>query len=316
MIYQIDYISDQLRVKGYLGFPPNTASNVVHAMLQHIQRTDDVYVMDTLACSMDHRPKTTEESKPTTLHVTCCLAPYDEEQPPVDMSPGHFLPKLPLILYCRGGIGRVGAVRLKWIEEFAAQGYVVFAPAYRGNEGSEGRDEFGGSDTNDVLTAIDWLSQLPWIDSGRIHLLGFSRGAINAAQAAVQSAHASRLILWSGVSDLARTYEERIDLRRMMKRVIGGNPAKVPEKYKLRSPLHFAEEIRCPVLLVHGTGDELVSVEHSYRMLHRLQELNYMVEGHFYKDLRHHFPPLQHAAAIDRMFNWLRGDSIMVKIRK
>ena len=33
------------------------------------------------------------------------------------------------------------------------------------------------------------------------------------------------MILWSGVSDLAQTYEERIDLRRMMKRVIGGTPS-------------------------------------------------------------------------------------------
>ncbi|GAE04957.1 S9 family peptidase [Paenibacillus sp. JCM 10914] len=47
------------------------------------------------------------------------------------------LPKLPLVIYCRGGIGRVGAVKFKWVEEFAAQGYAVFAPTYRGNEGAK-----------------------------------------------------------------------------------------------------------------------------------------------------------------------------------
>lgn len=361
MIYQIDYISDQLRVKGYLGFPPDTAIDTIKAMLQHIQRMDQVCVMNTLACSLHHRPASgdlhkdtaslpnsdagacpvqasdldTRHDAPRTLDLQSAdglaYGHHDQSgtnhgenipdtgQPGVAglvadtsiagsqviSSPGKV--KFPLIIYCRGGIGRVGAVKLKWIEEFAAQGYIVFAPAYRGNEGSQGRDEFGGSDTHDVLTAIHWLSQLPWIDSARMHMLGFSRGAINAAQAAVRCSHISRLILWSGVSDLTQTYEERIDLRRMMKRVIGGTPNKVPDKYRQRSPLHLAEQLRCPVLLVHGTSDELVAIEHSHRMLHRLKELRYHVDAHFYLGLRHHFPALQHAAAIERMFDWLKS---------
>lgn len=182
----------------------------------------------------------------------------------------------------------------------------MFAPAYRGNEGSEGRDEFGGADTMDVISAIEWLSSISWIDNRRIHLLGFSRGAINAAVAAALSPHVSKMILWSGVSDLAQTYEERIDLRRMMKRVIGGTPAKVPEQYLLRSPIHYADRIRCPVLLVHGTRDEQVLVEHSYRMLDKLQEQGHQPEAHLYEGLGHHFPPPQHAASINRMFDWLK----------
>ena len=36
------------------------------------------------------------------------------------------------------------------------------------------RDEFGGADTMDVISAIEWLSSISWIDNRRIHLLGFS----------------------------------------------------------------------------------------------------------------------------------------------
>ena len=98
------------------------------------------------------------------------------KEPVPEGASGSIESNLPLVLYCRGGIGRIGAVRLKWVEEFAAQGYAVFAPAYRGNEGSEGRDEFGGADTMDVITALEWLSRIPWIDNSRMHLLGFSAG--------------------------------------------------------------------------------------------------------------------------------------------
>ncbi|KOR89857.1 alpha/beta hydrolase family protein [Paenibacillus solani] len=282
MIYHIDYVSDGLQVKGYLGLPPQLSHTQGRVLIEEVNAVQGVRVTETLACSMNMDQNSTEESLSTTAN------------------------KLPLVIYCRGGIGRIGAVRLKWIEEFAAQGYAVFAPAYRGNEGSEGRDEFGGADTRDVITAIEWLSHLSWIDDSRIHLLGFSRGAINAAVAAAVSPQISKMILWSGVSDLAQTYEERIDLRRMMKRVIGGTPAKVPEQYMLRSPIHYADRIKCPVLLVHGTLDEQVLVEHSYRMLEKLREQGHQPEAHLYEGLRHHFPPPQHAAAINRMFDWLK----------
>jgi dipeptidyl aminopeptidase/acylaminoacyl peptidase len=281
MIYHIDYVSEGLHVKGYLGLPPQLPRSSTHEMSEAVDAIPGVTVTGTLACSLN------KDTVP-------------------EGSFGSAEPKLPLVLYCRGGIGRVGAVRLKWVEEFAAQGYAVFAPAYRGNEGSEGRDEFGGADTMDVISAIEWLSGISWIDNSRIHLLGFSRGAINAAVAAALSPHVSKMILWSGVSDLAQTYEERIDLRRMMKRVIGGTPTKFPERYLLRSPTHYADRIRCPVLIVHGTRDEQVLVDHSYRMLDKLQEQGHQPEAHLYEGLGHHFPPPQHAAAINRMFDWLK----------
>lgn len=281
MIYHIDYVSEGLHVKGYLGLPPQLSPNRSQKMSEAVDAIPGVTVTGTLACSLN-------------------------KEPVPEGASGSIESKLPLVLYCRGGIGRIGAVRLKWVEEFAAQGYAVFAPAYRGNEGSEGRDEFGGADTMDVITALEWLSRIPWIDNSRMHLLGFSRGAINAAVAAARSSHVSKMILWSGVSDLAQTYEERIDLRRMMKRVIGGTPTKFPERYLLRSPIHYADRIRCPVLIVHGTRDEQVRVEHSYRMLDKLQELGHQPEAHLYEGLGHHFPPPQHAAAINRMFDWLK----------
>ncbi len=42
------------------------------------------------------------------------------------------------------------------------------------------------------------------------------------------------------------TYEERHDLRRMMKRVIGGTPKKVPEEYKWRTPFDQVDKIQAP----------------------------------------------------------------------
>src|SRR5665647_1600420 len=52
----------------------------------------------------------------------------------------------PALIFCRGGIRKVGMPRKRRIMSMAERGYVVFAPFYRGNDGGEGRDEFGGED--------------------------------------------------------------------------------------------------------------------------------------------------------------------------
>ncbi|MGQ3479870.1 hypothetical protein [Paenibacillus sp. TY11] len=41
----------------------------------------------------------------------------------------------------------------------------------------------------------------------------------------------------------------------MMKRVISGSTGKLPQAYKLRSPIAHVQEIHCPVLIMHVTED-------------------------------------------------------------
>ncbi|UNK16544.1 prolyl oligopeptidase family serine peptidase [Paenibacillus sp. N3/727] len=279
MIYRLTYLSDDLQVKGYLCMPTNFTHYKGTPLKQYInQSVSDISGVEIIVSPLDIDGEGT-----STLQKD----------------------KLPLLIYCRGGIGKYGAVKLDWLRQFAARGYAVFAPAYRGNEGSQGRDEFGGRDVMDVLSAMTWLSKLSFVDTESIYMLGFSRGSINAAKAAAETSAISKLILWSGVSDMMLTYEERIDLRRMLKRVIGGTPTKYPERYLERSPLHFADKIQCPVLIVHGTLDEQVSVRHGLQMYERLFETRKDVSLHLYEDLGHHFPAAWHETAVNRIFDWL-----------
>ncbi|WP_339321403.1 prolyl oligopeptidase family serine peptidase [Paenibacillus sp. FSL W8-0194] len=213
--------------------------------------------------------------------------------------------KWPVLVYCRGGIGRVGQVKTEWLERFSQSGFIVFAPVYRGTQGGEGRDEFGGADLEDVPAACRLLAELPFVDPTRIAAMGFSRGSVNAASAAADTDFISQLVLWGGVSDLAQTYEERVDLRRMLKRVVG-HPRKIPSAYEARSPLHMAERIRCPVLIVHGSEDQQVDPGHGIRMYERLQALGKDAELHWYEGYGHHMPYEMHMHAINRMFDWIR----------
>ena len=79
----------------------------------------------------------------------------------------------------------------------------------------------------------------------RIHLFAFSRGGIMALWTAILRNDITSTVTWSGVSDVILTYEERKDMRRMMKRVIGGNPNNAPELIEERQPFSHIKDITC-----------------------------------------------------------------------
>jgi dipeptidyl aminopeptidase/acylaminoacyl peptidase len=210
-------------------------------------------------------------------------------------------------LYLRGGIKNVGQVRLARITQFAAEGFVVMAPFYRGNQGGEGNEDFAGEDRYDALASFKILEHHEKVNKDRIHVFGFSRGGAMALHTAILEPKVRSVVVWGGVSDMELTYWERLDLRRMMKRVIGGTPSKYPERYKWRTPLYEAERIQAPVLIIHGEKDRNVSVEHAYRLEKRLKELNKHVTAWYFPKFTHYFPPKENRETVKRLTEWMKS---------
>lgn len=211
-----------------------------------------------------------------------------------------------LLIYCRGGLRNVGMTKLAWIEHFVSRRFVVFAPFYRGNRGGEGREDFGGDDRYDVMDAIPWLKQHRLVDAERIHLFGFSRGAIPALYTAMSCSEICSVTVWGGVSDLTLTYEERVDLRRMLRRVVGGPPWKAPEAYRQRSPVLDVARLTCPALIIHGKQDQFVGVEHAFRLANALKNVGADYELWIEEEEGHLFTIKKQSLMMDRMLDWMR----------
>jgi dipeptidyl aminopeptidase/acylaminoacyl peptidase len=208
-------------------------------------------------------------------------------------------------LYLRGGIKNVGKVRPSRIAQFAAEGFIVFAPYYRGNQGGEGNEDFAGDDREDAFSAFLLLKSLPRVRD--IHIFGFSRGGVMALLTGIHFPEAASVVTWGGVSDMTLTYMERNDLRRMMKRVIGGTPEKYPERYQVRTPLYELEKLAAPVLIIHGVMDDNVSVEHAYRLERRLRSLDKQVECWYFDEFTHYFPPVVNRKVVRDLSNWMKN---------
>jgi dipeptidyl aminopeptidase/acylaminoacyl peptidase len=207
-------------------------------------------------------------------------------------------------LYLRGGIKNVGKVRPARIVQFASEGFIVFAPFYRGNQGGEGNEDFAGADREDAFAAFELLNSMVRVK--KVHIFGFSRGGVMALITAIRYPSAASIVTWGGVSDMFLTYEERTDLRKMMKRVIGGTPTKVPEQYRFRTPLYTLETLEPPVLIIHGRKDHNVSAEHAYRLEKRLRALDKKVDCWYFNEYTHYFPPAINRKIVTGLTSWMK----------
>ncbi len=80
-------------------------------------------------------------------------------------------PRYPVIVYNRGGlldIGKLDTPNILDFYELASQGFVILASQYRGNDGGEGREEFGGTDVDDVTNLLSIAATLPYADPKNI----------------------------------------------------------------------------------------------------------------------------------------------------
>ncbi|MBD8007371.1 alpha/beta hydrolase family protein [Bacillus norwichensis] len=210
------------------------------------------------------------------------------------------------MLYLRGGIKSVGMVRPARIGQFASEGFIVFAPFYRGNRGGEGNEDFAGKDREDAYTAFELLRSHPSVAHNRVHVFGFSRGGVMALITGIRYEDTASVVTWGGVSDMVLTYMERRDMRRMMKRVIGGSPKTAADKFKYRTPLYELDKLRSPVLIIHGLRDENVSIEHAYRLEKRLIALHKPVETWYFEHVNHYFPPSLNRKIVHDLCNWMK----------
>lgn len=215
-------------------------------------------------------------------------------------APGHY----EALLYLRGGLQSIGMVQPARIAQFAMQGFVVFAPYYRGNRGGEGKDEFAGEDRYDAVYAADVLKH--FAEGARVHLFGFSRGGLMALWTAILREDVQSVVTWAGVSDATATYWDRVDMRRGLKRIVGGTPNKVPQNYADRTPLFEIDRLQAPVLIIHGTKDQHVYIEHAYQLEKYLTERQKPVNTWFSEGLKHHYPPQLNRATVKNLCGWMK----------
>jgi len=161
----------------------------------------------------------------------------------------------------------------------------------RGHGHSGGRYvTYGFYERRDVDCVLKWLAEEKKVGPGCIGLAGESMGAAIALQVAGSNPAVSAVWADSPFASLRRITEEYVrQVTRLPDMVLSPviwttiRMANYRGKFDLElvNPLSVAASITCPVYMVHGTGDLLISPEHSkniYSALNHKKEI-WLVEG-------------------------------------
>lgn len=182
-------------------------------------------------------------------------------------------PRLPLIVYNRGGnldFGRINFTQLLEFHWLAARGYVVVASQYRGNGGGEGREELGGADVRDVLHLFPLARSLGYVDLERAYMYGGSRGGMMTCLAIKHGAPVRAAATVGGVFDLEALAAARPEMVEEFRALMPDFDRRAAEHYRERSAIHWIDRLDTPLLILHGGLDWRVEPTQALALAQRL----------------------------------------------
>lgn len=228
--------------------------------------------------------------------------------------------KVPGIVYVHGSQhGQFNSRAYPRVADLVKRGYVVLAPDYRSSSGytKEFNDaaDYGGKEIDDMLAARDYLASLPEVDGKRIAIMGLSHGGYNTLMAlALYPDKFAAGVDFFGPTDLVWRLtakpEENPNAepgdREYFAQMIGKSIDEAPELYRARSPRYIPDQIKPPLLILHGDKDAVVNMQESVWLAEALQKAGKKnFSFHIIKDGQHGYPTPQMDEAWGLTFEFL-----------
>lgn len=197
------------------------------------------------------------------------------------------------LLFCNyGGPGsqtvldKFGSVSM-WHHYLAEQGFIVVSIDNTGT-GFRGEDfkkktylQLGKLEIEDQVKAARYLSKLPYIDAKRIGHWGWSFGGFMSCLAITKGASIfSYAVAIAPVTSWK--YYDTIYTERYMR-----TPQENEEGYEQHTPLAFLDNMKGKFLLIHGSADDNVHLQHSMQLSKNLIEKNIPFDMAIYPDKNH-----------------------------
>jgi dipeptidyl-peptidase-4 len=201
--------------------------------------------------------------------------------------------KYPLLMFQYSGPGsqqvanKWNASNDYWHNMLAQKGMIVVCVDGRGT-GFKGSDfkkttylNLVKYETEDQIASAKKLAELAYIDKNNIGIWGWSFGGHMSTNSLLKGSDIFTTAIAVAPVTSWRFYDT-VYTERFLR-----TPQENPGGYDANSPVNYAEKLKGNYLLVHGTGDDNVHVQNSYRMINALIEANKQFDMFIVPDRTH-----------------------------
>lgn len=212
--------------------------------------------------------------------------------------------KLPLVLLPHGGPFGVDDDWFFDVDSqfLASRGYAVLQVNFRGSGGrgigfkEAGYREWGGKIMNDLVDGVKWANARADIDAARVCVFGASFGGYAALMLPVREPAMFKCSVgYAGLYDLASKYgDEGVKGEKQTTNFFIKTMGNDPAMLAANSPVRLAEQIKLPVLLVHGNKDKRTNLDQAELMRDALTKAGRPPEWMLVKNEGHGFYDSEH----------------------
>ena len=209
---------------------------------------------------------------------------------PVDFDPSK---KYPVIIYVYGGphsqlvtnswLGGAGL----FLNYLAAEGFAVFTLDNRGTA-NRGRDfehaifrNLGKYEVRDQMTGVQFLKRLPWVDTTRIGVNGWSYGGFMTISMMLKNPGVFKVGVCGGPVIDWQYYEVMYGERYM------DTPQRNPDGYRSACLTNYVSDLEGKLLIIHGDVDGTVVPQNSLVFLKKCVEEGKLVDFLLYPGHEH-----------------------------
>lgn len=208
--------------------------------------------------------------------------------------------RYPLLVYPHGGPQwRDPNLLVDDRQAYAAEGYAVLLPQFRGSTGYgnawnvASMKDLGGGDFRDLMAGVDKAIALGVADPDRLGIFGGSYGGYMTNWAITQTGRFKGAVSWYGIWNLVTDFSNSF-YTEWEPDYMRAHYWDEWEAYLSRSPARHVKKVSTPVLILHGEEDENTNPANSREMWTALRELGkpvefvrYPREGHGFEEPHH-----------------------------
>ncbi|NHM07244.1 prolyl oligopeptidase family serine peptidase [Flavobacterium sp. CYK-4] len=202
------------------------------------------------------------------------------------IKPSNFDPskKYPVLVYVYGGPhaqmitnSYLDGANL-WMYWMAEQGYLVFTLDNRGSDNrgfafeSVIHGRLGVNEMDDQLKGVEYLKSLPYVDGNRLAVHGWSFGGFMTTSLMLRKPDVFKVGVAGGPVTDWKWYEIMYGERYM------DTPAENQKGFDQASTLNYVKDLKGKLLLIHGTSDDVVVMQHNLALVKKFIEAEKQVD--------------------------------------